>query len=94
MADPRLTVRDASVIPAPVSLIVRAGAAPVTYPDPGLLTVIAVIDPAVTVAVAVAVIPWRLCNSFGVAAAVNDIGDPPEVADNCIVLLVLSAFTT
>ena len=40
-----------------------------------------------------AVIPTRLCISFGVAAAVNDIGEPPDVADNCKVLFVVSLFT-
>ena len=41
------------------------GAAPVTYPDPGFVILIAVIAPPTTVAVAVAVIPTRLCISFG-----------------------------
>ena len=56
------------------------------------MILIAVIAPPTSVAVAVAVIPTRLCISFGVAAAVNDIADPPDVADNCKVLFSVSLF--
>ena len=64
ISDPRLTVNTASVIPPPVSLSVRAGAAPIVYPDPRLLIVKAVIAPADTVIdVRVAVTPLTLCSS-------------------------------